>query len=74
MAASNEFKMRENLKEAIEKAHLNVNEKMILGLCFYQGLTLEDTAKQVGMHASRVSQIKSSTLQKISDFLQKSRI
>ena len=68
-SASNEFKMKESLKEAIARAGLTEDEKTILNLYFYEDKNLEEASAVMHLHQSRVSQLKNSALKKISGFL-----
>jgi len=59
--------LREKLLKAIEK--LEKREKLVLQLLYYEELPLKEVAKLLGISMARVSQIKSSAIEKLKSYL-----
>ncbi len=59
--------IREKLLKAIER--LEKREKLVLQLLYYEELPLKEVAKLLGVSMARVSQIKSSAIEKLKSYL-----
>jgi len=59
--------LREKLLKAIEK--LEEKEKLVLQLLYYEELPLKEVAKLLGLSMARISQIKSSAIEKLKSYL-----
>jgi RNA polymerase sigma factor FliA len=46
-------------------------EKTVLGLYYYEEMTLREIAKVLGLHESRISQLKSQAILRLRSFMQK---
>ncbi|MFN3976638.1 MAG: sigma-70 family RNA polymerase sigma factor, partial [Aquificaceae bacterium] len=58
---------RERLLKAIER--LEEKEKLVLQLLYYEELPLREVSKLLGVSMARVSQIKSSAVEKLKSYL-----
>jgi len=59
--------LREKLLKAIER--LEEKEKLVLQLLYYEELPLKEVAKLLGVSMARISQIKSSAIEKLKSYL-----
>ncbi|MEN3028384.1 MAG: sigma-70 family RNA polymerase sigma factor [Aquificaceae bacterium] len=59
--------LREKLLKAIER--LDYREKLLLQLLYYEELPLKEVARLLGVSMARVSQIKSSAVEKLRKYL-----
>src|SRR4051794_30850950 len=57
------------LASAIDK--MSELEKTVLGLYYYEEMTLREIAKVLGLHESRISQLKSQAILRLRSFMQK---
>jgi RNA polymerase sigma factor for flagellar operon FliA len=57
------------LAEAIEK--MSDVEKMVLGLYYYEEMTLREIANVMRLHESRISQLKSQAVLRLRSYMQK---
>jgi RNA polymerase sigma factor FliA len=57
------------LAEAIEK--MPKLERTVLALYYYEEMTLREIAKIVGLHESRISQLKSQAVLRLRSYMQK---